>query len=94
MRKSVLALALMLGVVGGAGSLVASERGDALASRSQVVAPMVMASLADQDQSVVTDQNTVDKKAKKKKAKKKKVKKGATDTGAGAGGQWDSGTPQ
>ncbi|MBF0179699.1 MAG: hypothetical protein HQM03_06705 [Magnetococcales bacterium] len=86
MRKSLLAVALMLGVAFGAGSVSAMERTGA-GTTSQ--GAMVMASAADQGHSFVSDQNTFDKKKAKKK-KKKKSKKAA----AGGTGSWDSGTPQ
>ncbi|MBF0294384.1 MAG: hypothetical protein HQL96_04275 [Magnetococcales bacterium] len=85
MRKSLLAVALMLGVAFGSGSVSATEQTGA-GTVSQ--GTMVMASAADQNHSFVSDQNTIDK--KKAKKKKKKAKKAA----AGGTGAWDSGTPQ
>ncbi|GAB0058140.1 hypothetical protein SIID45300_02484 [Candidatus Magnetaquicoccaceae bacterium FCR-1] len=90
MKKSLMALAMMLGVAGGVGTASAADLS------TMELKPMIVASLAntsvqglvDEDQSTVLDK----KKKKAKKAKKAKKKKGgATDYGAGAGaGQWDA----
>lgn len=103
MRKSMLAVALTLGLLVGVGSVEAAQSVSAEQIKSGLMAPgagnLVVASSGFESQAVVDDGSQVDKKKKKKKKRKhKRVGKsaGASDTGAGAGsaGQWDSGVAQ
>ncbi|MBF0190869.1 MAG: hypothetical protein HQL99_06920 [Magnetococcales bacterium] len=94
MKKSLLMVAVLLGLGGGVATVSAAD----LSARdlSGLSRPLMLASV-ETDQAVVDeDQSTVlDKKKKKKKKKIKKNKPqrtGAHDAGAGAGsapGQWD-----
>ncbi|MBF0428235.1 MAG: hypothetical protein HQL94_04875 [Magnetococcales bacterium] len=96
MKKSLLAFALMLGLVAGAGSAVAADV-DGLAT--PLKSGTFMMASADQDlTSAVDEGRTIDKKKKKKAkhGKKHKKKKGASESGVGAGGAGplDMGAPQ
>ncbi|MBF0340318.1 MAG: hypothetical protein HQL95_05070 [Magnetococcales bacterium] len=95
MKKSLLAVALLLGLAS-AGSASAAELStvDVAMSKPLILASAdtsLVQSVLDEDQSTVLDK--AKKKKKKKKAKKSKKKNvGANDFGAGAGStsQWDT----
>lgn len=94
MKKNLLAIAMVLGVMAGAGTASAAlpTSDELMLSKPMVLASAEMlqsSSVVDEDQATVLDKK---KKKKKSTKKSKRSKAGANDFGAGAGGgQWDSG---